>query len=57
VKLKLYFFTLLSFLTLDSLWLGIVAPKFYESQFGHIMAKTPNLLAAGFSICYLFLAF
>lgn len=46
MKLKLYLLTLLVFLGLDSLWLGLVAPKFYQSQIGHLMAETPNLAAA-----------
>lgn len=47
MKLKLYFITLLVFLGIDSLWLGFVAPKFYQAQIGYIMTKSPNLLAAG----------
>lgn len=47
MKLKLYFLTLIIFLAIDSLWLGLVAPKFYESQIGYIMADDPNILAAG----------
>lgn len=45
--LKLYFLTLLIFLALDSLWLGLIAPKFYQAQIGHLMASTPNPLAVG----------
>ncbi len=47
MKLKLYFLTLFVFLAIDSLWLGLVAPKFYQAQIGYIMAESPNLLAAG----------
>ena len=47
MKLKLYFLTLFIFLGIDSVWLGLVAPKFYRSQIGHLMAETPNLPAAG----------
>lgn len=47
MKLKLYLITLLVFLGIDSLWLGFVAPKFYQAQIGYIMTKSPNLLAAG----------
>lgn len=47
MTLKLYFITLLVFLGIDSLWLGLVAPTFYRSQIGHLMAETSNLLAAG----------
>jgi len=47
MKLKLYLITLIAFLGIDSLWLGLVAPSFYRSQIGHIMTESPNLLAAG----------
>lgn len=48
MKLKLYFITLIAFLGIDSFWLGLVAPSFYRSQIGYIMAENPNFLAAGF---------
>lgn len=47
MSLKLYFLTLIVFLGIDALWLGLVAPKFYRSQIGHLMAEKANLLAAG----------
>jgi uncharacterized membrane protein len=47
MKIKLYFLALFIFLCIDALWLGLVAPGFYRSQIGHLMAETPNLLAAG----------
>jgi uncharacterized membrane protein len=47
MNLKLYFITLSVFLGIDSLWLGLVAPEFYRAQIGHLMAETPNLIAAG----------
>ncbi len=47
MKLKLYIITLIAFLGIDSLWLGLVAPSFYQSQIGYIMAENPNLIAAG----------
>jgi uncharacterized membrane protein len=47
MKLKLYFLTLFIFLGIDMFWLGWVAPKFYKSQIGHLMAETANLPAAG----------
>jgi len=46
MRLKLYVITLFVFLGIDSLWLGLVAPQFYRSQIGHLMAERPNLLAA-----------
>jgi len=47
VKLKLYFITLFIFLGIDAFWLGLVAPKFYRCQIGHLMAETVNLPVAG----------
>jgi uncharacterized membrane protein len=47
MKPKNYFITLLVFLAIDALWLGLVAPRFYQSQIGFLMAETPNWLAAG----------
>lgn len=47
MKVKLYILTLITFLAIDSLWLGFVAPKFYQSQIGYIMTDTPNFPAAG----------
>ncbi len=55
MKLKLYLITLLVFLGIDSLWLGLVAPSFYSSQIGFIMADQPNFLAAGlFYLVFIF---
>jgi len=47
MKLKLYLITLFIFLGIDAFWLGLVAPKFYKSQIGHLMAETVTLPAAG----------
>ena len=47
MKLKLYFLTLFVFLGIDAFWLVLVAPKFYQSQIGHLMAESVNLPAAG----------
>lgn len=44
--LKPYLLTLLPFILLDALWLGLVAPAFYRSQIGFIMAESPNWPAA-----------
>lgn len=46
MSLKLYFLTLVIFLCIDAFWLGLVAPKFYRSQIGHLMADKANLPAA-----------
>ncbi len=44
--LKNYLFTLIPFVALDAVWLGLVAKKFYRSQIGYIMAERPNWIAA-----------
>ena len=55
MKLKLYIITLIAFLGIDSFWLGLVAPSFYQSQIGYIMTANPNLLAAGlFYLLFIF---
>jgi len=43
---KNYLLTLIPFLILDAIWLGLVAPSFYKAQIGHLMAVNPNFLAA-----------
>jgi uncharacterized membrane protein len=43
---KMYIIAFLIFLAIDALWLGLVAPKFYKSQIGHLMSEKPNLIAA-----------
>ncbi len=54
MKIKLYFIAFLSFLALDSLWLGLIAPKLYRSQIGFLMAERPNFVAAGvFYVLYI----
>ena len=45
--IKLYLISATSFLVLDSIWLGLIAPKFYKTYIGHVMAKNANLFAAG----------
>lgn len=47
MTLKLYFLTLVIFLSIDSIWLGLVAPKFYRAQIGHLMAEKANFAVAG----------
>jgi uncharacterized membrane protein len=53
VELKLYFLTLVIFLSIDSFWLGLMVPKFYQSQTGYLMTETSNLPAASLYICLL----
>lgn len=43
---KLYIIAFIVFLGIDAIWLGLVAPKFYKSQIGHLMTESPNLIAA-----------
>lgn len=45
--ISIYGITFLSFLGLDSFWLGIVSPKLYKHYIGHLMADKPNLFAGG----------
>ncbi len=44
--IKLYFATLIAFLVIDMLWLGLVARTFYRKYLGFLMAPSPNWLAA-----------
>jgi uncharacterized membrane protein len=46
--------TLISFLLIDALWLGVVAKSFYRDQLGDLMLPSPNLAAA--AIFYLVFA-
>ena len=34
------------FALIDSVWLALVANKFYKDQIGHLLAATPNMIAA-----------
>ena len=53
--IKQFFVALGSFLLIDGLWLTVVAKNFYAKHLGFLMAKTPNLLAAGlFYLIYIF---
>ena len=47
VYAKAYAFTLVVFLGLDFLWLGVVARSFYFSQLGSLMRENVNFIAAG----------
>jgi uncharacterized membrane protein len=42
-----YFITALIFLSIDAIWLGIVAKKFYFNNLGYLLAEKPNFIAAG----------
>ena len=55
IMIKQLFVTLLSFLLIDGIWLTIIAKNFYAKHLGYLMAKTPNLAAAGiFYLIYVF---
>lgn len=43
---KMYIIAFIIFLAIDAIWLGLVAPKFYKSQIGHLMSEKPNFIAA-----------
>jgi uncharacterized membrane protein len=43
---KMYLIAFVVFLVIDAIWLGLVAPRFYKAQIGHLMADSPNLIAA-----------
>lgn len=45
--IKLYLTAALTFLALDGVWLGLIAPKFYQKYIGPLMAEKANILAAG----------
>lgn len=52
---KIYTTMAVSFLVIDSVWLGLIAKNFYKKYIGYIMATNPNLRAAGlFYAIYLF---
>jgi uncharacterized membrane protein len=44
--IKTYLATLVAFLVLDGLWLGLVARAFYRQHLGYLMAPHANALAA-----------
>ncbi len=44
--LKLYVITLIAFLAIDMLWLGVVARGMYQKYLGYLMAPEINWLAA-----------
>lgn len=43
---KIYFLTLIVFLLIDFLWLGVVAKGFYSRHIGHLMKDSVNWTAA-----------
>ena len=50
---KAYLFTLIPFLAIDLLWLGVVARRFYVAQMGGLMRDRPDYaVAGGFYLAY-----
>lgn len=45
--LKLYAVSIVAFLALDALWLGLVARNFYREQLGELLRPDPRWGAAG----------
>lgn len=45
--MKMYLIAFIIFIAVDAIWLGLVAPKFYKANIGHLMAEKPNFVAAG----------
>jgi uncharacterized membrane protein len=45
--MKMYLIAFIIFMAVDAIWLGLVAPKFYKANIGHLMAEKPNFVAAG----------
>ncbi len=46
--------TLISFLLIDAIWLGVIAKNFYRNQLGDMMLPSPNFVVA--AVFYLFFA-
>lgn len=44
--MKMYIIALIIFVAIDAVWLGLIAPKFYKAQIGHLMTDKPNFIAA-----------
>ena len=43
-----------TFMLIDAVWLAVIAKNFYSKYLGYLMAKTPNLAAAGiFYVIYI----
>lgn len=53
--LKQFLVAFTTFLAIDGVWLTLIAKDFYAKHLGYLMAKTPNLTAAGiFYVIYVF---
>lgn len=45
--LAVYGAIFIALLVIDMLWLGVIAKSWYQQGIGHLMAPSPNLVAAG----------
>jgi uncharacterized membrane protein len=45
--IKQFLVAFFSFLVIDGIWLTVISKDFYAKHLGYLMAKTPNLPAAG----------
>ena len=45
-NLNIFLVTLVVFLAIDMVWLGVISKNLYKQQIGKLMAKKPNWLAA-----------
>lgn len=43
---QMYVIALIIFAAIDAVWLGLISPKFYKAQIGHLMTDKPNFIAA-----------
>lgn len=50
--IKTYLITLSTFLLLDFIWLSSMVSRLYKPNIGHLMATSPNFIAAG--VFYIF---
>ena len=46
IMIRNAFVSLLSFVALDGIWLGLISPGFYRTYIGHLMRDTPDFTAA-----------
>jgi len=44
--LKQYLTSLIAFIVIDGVWLGLISPRFYRSQIGHLMKPEADLKVA-----------
>lgn len=54
--IKRYLIIFAVFLVIDAAWLGLVAPKFYKNNIGHLMGDKVNFIPAAIFYCLYVLA-